>query len=110
MPRPSVWCSYPPFWGDRDQEIFRKVRRGVVSFEGPEWESVTDRAKHLILALLDKDRHNRCVMPACRTLLAAVCAHTPRCSITASQALQHPWIKSIGGNQDKLITNQMFGM
>lgn len=80
-------CGYPPFWGDRDQEIFRKVRRGVVSFEGPEWESVTDRAKHLILALLDKDRHNR---------------------ITASQALQHPWIKSIGGNQDKLITNQMF--
>ena len=53
------------------------MRRGVVSFEGPEWESVTDRAKHLILALLDKDRHNRCVMPACLSHAACccVCSH-----------------------------------
>lgn len=52
-------CGYPPFWGDRDQEIFRKVKLGQVSFEGPEWETVSDRAKHLILCLLTNDRHQR---------------------------------------------------
>jgi len=52
-------CGYPPFWGDRDQEIFRKVRRGHVSFEGPEWQDVSDQAKHLIRCMLTVDPKRR---------------------------------------------------
>lgn len=80
-------CGYPPFWGDRDQDIFRKVRSGRVSFEGPEWESVSERAKHLILRLLDKDRQKR---------------------ITAGEALQHSWIKAAGGGPEQIINSTMF--
>ena len=54
-------CGYPPFWGDRDEEIFRKVRRGHVSFDGPEWDAVSDNAKDLIMNLLNMNPRQRWV-------------------------------------------------
>lgn len=66
-------CGYPPFWGDRDSEIFSKIRRGQYSFEGPEWATVSDGAKDLVSKLLVLD-------PAYR--------------LTADGALKHPWMKA----------------
>uniref|UniRef100_A0A7S1CLD5 Calcium-dependent protein kinase 1 n=1 Tax=Bicosoecida sp. CB-2014 TaxID=1486930 RepID=A0A7S1CLD5_9STRA len=76
-------CGYPPFWGDRDSEIFRKVRRGLYSFKGAEWSTVSDSAKDLISKLL--------VM-------------NPRDRLTASQALYHPWILAQGSRDASLLS------
>ena len=54
-------CGYPPFWGDRDAEIFKKVRRGHFSFEGAEWDAVSEHAKDFIEKLLTMNPFERCV-------------------------------------------------
>lgn len=71
-------CGYPPFWGDRDTEVFRKVRKGDVSFNGAEWATVSDSAKTLITKLLIMNPDHR---------------------ISVTQALNHPWIVA-GGSRD----------
>lgn len=76
-------CGYPPFWGDRDSEIFRKVRRGLYSFKGAEWATVSDTAKDLISKLLMMD---------------------PRERLTAAQALEHPWILAQGSRDASLLS------
>lgn len=63
-------CGYPPFWGNRDQDIFKKIQRGAYSFDGMEWLSVSPVSKHFISQLLAP----------------------PHKRLTAEQALQHPWI------------------
>ena len=63
-------CGYPPFWGNRDQDIFKKIQRGAYSFDGMEWLSVSAVSKHFISQLLAP----------------------PHKRLTAEQALQHPWI------------------
>lgn len=117
-------CGYPPFWGDRDQEIFRKVRRGHVSFDGPEWDAVSDNAKDLIMNLLNMNPRQRWVhatrvcVPSCwfggacvfvcvqLTASSAPCpTHTHR--ISAGAALQHAWMLSDGGNQMHVISTSM---
>lgn len=60
----------PPFEGDSDREIVEKVKKGKYSLEGQAWTNISSQAKDLIGSLL--------VSPTSR--------------ITASEALQHPWI------------------
>jgi serine/threonine protein kinase len=33
----TLLCGFPPFWGDREDEIYGRIRRGHYAFEGPEW-------------------------------------------------------------------------
>jgi calcium-dependent protein kinase len=65
-------CGYPPFYGDDDQEILRMVKKGVFDFDGEEWEDVSADAKDLIQKLVCK----------------------PERRLTASEALQHHWIRN----------------
>lgn len=65
-------CGYPPFYGDTDSEVLRKVREGVVTFNPADWRNISDDAKDLIkkmLKLNPKDRY------------------------TAEQAMNHVWVK-----------------
>lgn len=75
-------CGYPPFYGDDDQEILRMVRKGEFDFDGEEWEEVSNDAKDLIQKLVTK----------------------PERRLTAEEALQHNWIKTLAKNSkvDKL--------
>ena len=75
-------CGYPPFYGDDDQEILRGVKRGEFDFEGEEWDDVSNDAKDLIKKLISK----------------------PERRLTAEEALQHKWIKTLAKNSkgDKL--------
>lgn len=49
----------PPFDGDTDKEICKKVRDGKYSIAGPEWDEISDEAKDLLKKLLTYDPKNR---------------------------------------------------
>ncbi|KAH7649150.1 calmodulin-domain kinase 1 [Cryptosporidium bovis] len=66
--------GYPPFGGQTDQEILRKVEKGKYTFDSPEWRNVSEGAKDLIKQMLQFDSQRR---------------------ISAQQALEHPWIKEM---------------
>ncbi|OII72514.1 calcium calmodulin dependent protein kinase [Cryptosporidium ubiquitum] len=67
-------CGYPPFHGKDNVEILRKVKIGQYSLEHNIWKYVSDSAKDLIKRLLMTDPSKR---------------------ISAQDALNHPWIKSL---------------
>jgi len=66
-------CGYPPFYGDSDNQIFDSVKAGKFDFPSPEWDTISDAAKDFVCCLLKLDPSKR---------------------LTASQALQHKWIRN----------------
>eukprot|EP01016_Furgasonia_blochmanni_P010764 TRINITY_DN14627_c0_g1_i2.p1 TRINITY_DN14627_c0_g1~~TRINITY_DN14627_c0_g1_i2.p1 ORF type:complete len:466 (-),score=141.60 TRINITY_DN14627_c0_g1_i2:192-1589(-) len=83
----------PPFYGDNNQEIFKKVIAGKYSLNIPEFKNVSKLAKDLIQKLLVTDPSKR---------------------LTAKQALSHPWIMKEAqlsdqplGNLDPKIINML---
>lgn len=66
-----------PFNETNEVTLNEVICRGVFSFEGPEWESISAGAKDLISKLLVVDQTRRC---------------------TVQQALKHFWIKSVMSN------------
>eukprot|EP00928_Gymnodinium_smaydae_P029340 TRINITY_DN22121_c0_g3_i2.p1 TRINITY_DN22121_c0_g3~~TRINITY_DN22121_c0_g3_i2.p1 ORF type:complete len:429 (+),score=110.72 TRINITY_DN22121_c0_g3_i2:313-1599(+) len=48
-------CGYPPFSGDTDPEILRKVRDGNFEFRSPEWDTISSGAKNLVTQMLTVD-------------------------------------------------------
>ncbi|KAF4757042.1 hypothetical protein FOZ63_010306, partial [Perkinsus olseni] len=71
-------AGVPPFDGDTDKEILRKVSKGMYSFSGPSWDFISSSARDFITKLLQKD-------PAAR--------------LSAGRALNHPWLLR-WGNED----------
>merc|ERR1719433_599706 len=65
-------CGYPPFTGQTDYDVLRKVRLGHISFAANDWKHVSRDAKDLVHMLLK---------------------YNPRVRYTAKQALDHRWIK-----------------
>lgn len=61
-------CGYPPFAGDTDPEILRKVREGSFEFRSPEWDPISQGAKNLVTQMLTVDPSLR---PAAGALLAS---------------------------------------
>jgi len=66
-----ILSGQPPFNGQSDQDIMKKVKIGKFSFTDPIWATMSDKAKDLITKLLTYDTTQR---------------------PSASDALQHPWI------------------
>jgi calcium-dependent protein kinase len=66
-------CGYPPFNGANDKQIIEAVLRGKYTLDEPEWEDISDEAKDLVRKMLEYDPVKR---------------------ISASDALQHKWIKT----------------
>jgi calcium-dependent protein kinase len=84
-------CGYPPFDGQTDQEIKNRIVAGTYSFDGDEWNNISEEAKDLVRFML---------------------VYEPSKRILASDALHHPWIKnhkdSKVGNFPKLNLNNFF--
>merc|ERR1712007_337948 len=73
----ALLCGHPPFMGETEEEVFRKVRRGHLVFDHEEWAGVSGDAKNLIKELLVMDPSKR---------------------LTSAQALKHTWISSTTPN------------
>jgi calcium-dependent protein kinase len=53
-------CGQPPFYGENNDEIIKKVRIGKFSFDkSPVWSQVSDNAKDFIMKLMTYDQHER---------------------------------------------------
>ncbi|BBN08677.1 calcium-dependent protein kinase [Marchantia polymorpha subsp. ruderalis] len=80
-PEADVWSAgvilyillsgVPPFWGETDQVIFRKIQRGRVDYNSYPWPSISASAKDLVRRMLDMN---------------------PKTRITALEVLNHPWV------------------
>mmetsp|Transcript_12722 Transcript_12722/g.38367 ORF Transcript_12722/g.38367 Transcript_12722/m.38367 type:complete len:528 (-) Transcript_12722:1419-3002(-) len=62
----------PPFYGDTEEQIFKMILRGQVDMQSAPWPTISPQAKNLVLQLLMRDPTKR---------------------LTASQALQHEWLR-----------------
>ena len=73
--------GYPPFGGPNDNAILRRVRKGQYSFTGPNWDAVSEDAKHCIKRMLVMKPPNRA---------------------TASELLLEKWFKHASAVSDKV--------
>ena len=65
----------PPFNGQSDQDIMKKVRQGNFDFEDKVWNNISDKAKDFISQLLTYKKDER---------------------PTAEEALKHTWLTELG--------------
>ena len=66
-------CGFPPFGGQTDEQILKRVAAGRFSFPSPEWDNISFEAKDLIITMLTFDYSRR---------------------ISAADALHHPWLSN----------------
>jgi calcium-dependent protein kinase len=71
-------CGYPPFNGANDKQIIESVLKGKFTLDEPEWDEISADAKDLVKNMLKYDPDKR---------------------ISASDALQHKWIKTHNSNE-----------
>jgi len=76
-------CGFPPFYGENDAQMFRKIRAAQYKFLSPYWDSISAEAKDFVSKLLVVD---------------------PQARMTAKAALQHKWL--VGSN---VSTRNLFG-
>lgn len=74
-------CGDPPFNGQNDAEIYKKIKAKKFTFSNPIWKNVSDQAKDLIIKMLSE----------------------PDVRPTAEEILQHPWIKDLAPNSKDAI-------
>merc|ERR1719460_188504 len=78
-------CGAPPFFGDSDPEILKKVKKGKFDFDMDPWREASDDAKDLIKKLLVLDVAKR---------------------FSVKQALEHTWVERLAPNSyDKNISS-----
>lgn len=58
-------CGYPPFEGDNNKEIFKRVLQQKLEFDPEDWTIISDEAKDLIAMMLHKEPTKRISVVAC---------------------------------------------
>jgi len=76
-------CGFPPFYGDNDAQMFKKIKAGSYKFLAPYWDPISADAKDFVAKLLVVD---------------------PRKRMTAAEALNHRWL----GRTSSVSTNNLF--
>jgi len=64
-------CGFPPFYGDNDAQMFKRIKAGQYKFLAPYWDPISADAKDFVKNLLIVD---------------------PRKRMTAAEALNHRWL------------------
>uniref|UniRef100_A0A1D1YLK3 non-specific serine/threonine protein kinase n=1 Tax=Anthurium amnicola TaxID=1678845 RepID=A0A1D1YLK3_9ARAE len=72
----------PPFWAENEQGIFDAILRCHTDFSSDPWPSISSAAKELVKKMLRAD---------------------PKERLTASEVLNHPWMREDGEASDKPI-------
>eukprot|EP00511_Aplanochytrium_stocchinoi_P007376 CAMPEP_0204831178 /NCGR_PEP_ID=MMETSP1346-20131115/10058_1 /ASSEMBLY_ACC=CAM_ASM_000771 /TAXON_ID=215587 /ORGANISM="Aplanochytrium stocchinoi, Strain GSBS06" /LENGTH=411 /DNA_ID=CAMNT_0051961999 /DNA_START=576 /DNA_END=1811 /DNA_ORIENTATION=+ len=80
-------CGYPPFDGNDNETIFRKVKKGEFHFHKKYWSHVSDEAKNFIRSMLTYD---------------------PKSRPTANEALRHPWLENANSTILFSVPNDSF--
>jgi len=76
-------CGFPPFYGDNDAQMFKKIKAGSYKFLSPYWDPISSDAKDFVAKLLVVD---------------------PRKRMTAAEALNHRWL----GRTSSVSTKNLF--
>ncbi len=76
-------CGDPPFNGNNDNDIYRKIQAKKFSFPSPKWDNISEDAKDLIRNMLSD----------------------PDCRYTAEQVLNHEWVQNLAPNSQDAILN-----
>ena len=76
-------CGFPPFYGDNDAQMFKRIKAGQYKFLSPYWDPISADAKDFVRNLLVVD---------------------PRKRMTAAEALNHKWM----GRTTKASTKNLF--
>jgi len=66
-------CGFPPFYGDNDNQMFRKIKAGQYKFLAPYWDPISADAKDFVSKLLVVDSSKR---------------------MDCAAALKHPWLQT----------------
>ncbi|KAG8463265.1 hypothetical protein KFE25_011262 [Diacronema lutheri] len=77
-------CGFPPFYGENDAQMFRKIRSAQYKFLAPYWDGISAEAKDFVAKLLVVDPHKR---------------------MTARAALSHEWLAL-----EHVSTRNLFGI
>ncbi|PVZ97750.1 hypothetical protein BB558_006282 [Smittium angustum] len=81
----SILCGYSPFWKFESMpEMLFAMQNRIVEFDDRYWWGISEEAKDFILKSLDPN-------PATR--------------ITASQALNHPWLTGVAASSHDILPN-----
>mmetsp|Transcript_41034 Transcript_41034/g.102035 ORF Transcript_41034/g.102035 Transcript_41034/m.102035 type:complete len:352 (-) Transcript_41034:666-1721(-) len=82
-------CGFPPFYGDNDAQMFKKIKSGTYKFLTPYWDPISQEAKDFVAKLLVVD---------------------PKKRMTAADALKHPWLTQTAGTpRDNLFAQKAGG-
>jgi len=74
-----ILCGYPPFYGDRDSDILKMVKKGEFDFPNPDWDHMSGESKDFITQML---------------------TFNPQARPTAGDMVEHPWLKTFDSRQD----------
>lgn len=77
--------GYPPFYADSAPALFKKIMDVKYDFDDFVWDDISDSAKDLIRNLLVKD---------------------PKKRFTASQCLEHPWVKGSAASDNPILKGE----
>ncbi|XAR69846.1 Non-specific serine/threonine protein kinase [Bertholletia excelsa] len=70
----------PPFWAEKEEDIFEEVLHGDLDFSSRPWPSISESAKDLVRKMLVRN---------------------PKKRLTAHEVLCHPWVRNDGVAPDK---------
>lgn len=73
-------CGVPPFWAEKEHDIFEEVLHGDLDFTSDPWPNISASAKDLVRRMLVRD---------------------PKKRLTAHEVLCHPWVHDDGVAPDK---------
>jgi len=81
-------CGSRPFKDSNTMRLYAKIRQGSYPMDGPSWNAVSSEAKDFVQQLLCVDIQKRS---------------------SASQSLQHPWIKKTEGGNLAIVLQNLKG-